>query len=134
MMQPQSFPPDAGAITFADGLPGFEGCRHYVVITSAALDPFMCLQGLGAEGPAFLAIDPRRVVRDYACDLSATDRARLKSPDTSPLLWLSIVSPTETGALVNLRAPLVINPETMCGVQLLEADTRYAVDHPLTGL
>ena len=135
MTQPSSATPsDTGAITFADGLPGFEAHHQYVVITSPALDPFTCIRGVGADAPAFLAIDPRRVVEDYRCDLGPSDRRRLDAEAGRPLLWLAIVTPDADGARVNLRAPVVINPETMQGLQVLEADKAYAVDHPLTGL
>jgi len=127
----QSFPPDAGAITFADGLPGFEACRHYVVMASPALEPFLCLQGLGDGAPSFLAIDPRLVVDSYPCAIRPTDRSRLDTPADRPLVWLAIVSPNAEGATVNLRAPLVINPETMRGVQLLDGDDAYPLDYRL---
>lgn len=130
---PQSFPPGVDAITFADGLPGFEACRHFVLMASPALDPFMCIRGLGEQAPSFLAIDPRLVVDDYKCEIGASDRTRLDTPDDRPLVWLAIVSPDAEGAKVNLRAPIVINPETMRGVQLLENDPAYPLDYRLTG-
>lgn len=122
----------AGAVTFPDGLPGFETARRFVLVASPALEPFTCVHGVDVDGPTFLAIDPRRVVPDYRCDLTASSRARLEVAD-APLLWLAIVSRTDHGARVNLRAPLVINPETMRGWQVLDGDASYAIDHPLTG-
>jgi flagellar assembly factor FliW len=47
-------------------------------------------------------------------------------------LWLAIVSPDAEGAKVNLRAPIVINPESMRGVQVLEGDQAYPLDYRLT--
>jgi len=140
----QSFPSDADAVTFADGLPGFESSRRFVIMSSPALDPFMCLQGLGDGAPSFLTIDPRLIVKDYPCELGSSDRTRLEmragrtagpDPRSEPgvrLLWLAIVSPDAAGASVNLRAPLVINPETMRGVQVLEGDDAYPLDYRLT--
>jgi len=129
---PQSFPPGIDAITFTDGLPGFEECRHFVVMSSPTLEPFMCIQGLGEDAPSFLAIDPRLVVDDYRCELGESDRTRLETPTGRPLLWLAIVSPDAGGAKVNLRSPVVINPETMRGVQVLEGDQAYPLDYRLT--
>jgi flagellar assembly factor FliW len=129
---PQSFPPGVEAITFADGLPGFEACRHFVVMSSAELAPFMCIQGLGEQAPSFLAIDPRLVVDGYPCELGELDRTRLDTTQGRPLLWLAIVSPDAAGAKVNLRAPIVISPETMRGVQVLDGDPAYALDYRLT--
>ena len=34
-------------------------------------------------------------------------------------------------AFINLRAPIVINPRRMLGLQLVSADSPYATDHPL---
>jgi flagellar assembly factor FliW len=129
----QSFPPGVGAVTFAEGIPGFESCRRYVVMASAAFEPFVCIQGLGEGAPSFLTIDPRLVVENYNCELRDSDRTRLDAGDGQSLLWLAIVSPDENGGRVNLRAPLVISPETMRGVQVLEGDASYPLDYRLAG-
>jgi flagellar assembly factor FliW len=34
-------------------------------------------------------------------------------------------------ATANLRAPLVINPASMRGIQLISLDSPYRIDHPL---
>jgi flagellar assembly factor FliW len=113
-------------VHFPEGLPGFEACRRYVVMAGPDFEPFCSLQGQGTDAPAFVAIDPRRVAPDFRCDLDQTDRARLHltpedSPESTPLLWLALVTVTDTGATVNLRAPVVINPQAMRGVQLMPA-------------
>jgi flagellar assembly factor FliW len=42
-----------------------------------------------------------------------------------------VVSPKADGsATVNLRAPIVISPSSMRGVQLVRDDTRYPLNHP----
>ena len=125
---------EGAAIAFPDGLPGFEHCRQYVLIASPQLDPFTCLSGIGPDAPSFLAIDPRLVVDSYRRNLSIADYARLQAAPNQSLLWLAIISPNEDGARVNLRAPLVINPDTMRGLQLVDMDDTFAVDHPLTGI
>jgi flagellar assembly factor FliW len=119
-------------VTLADGLPGFESCRRFFVLTSPALEPLMCLQGLDDACPAFLAIDPRLVDAGYRCALDDLQMRRLgASPDTT-LLWLTIVRVTESdGSTVNLRAPLVIDPERMRGMQLLSGHDAYDTDHRL---
>jgi flagellar assembly factor FliW len=129
------FGPFAGhagdAITLAEPLPGFDGCRRFLLLTSPSVEPLMCLQGLDGEQPAFLAIDPRVVDPHYACGLDDLQRQRLGATSDAPLLWLAIVCVGETGATVNLRAPLVINPDRMRGLQLLAGHDHYLVDHPL---
>ncbi|HXT71070.1 MAG TPA: flagellar assembly protein FliW [Vicinamibacterales bacterium] len=120
-----------GVITFAEGLPGFEKSRQFVVVASPSLEPFACLHGVEPAAPSFLVLDPRRVISDYTCSLEVADRARLNVASESRLLWLALVTPTDDGATLNLRAPLVINPETMQGVQVVSADSPYSIAHPL---
>lgn len=124
-------------VHFPEGLPGFEACRRYVVVTAASFEPFCSLQGQGAGAPAFVTIDPRYVVPDFDCSLDPTDRARLHlsaddSPDNLPLLWLAVVTATDGGATVNLRAPIVINPQAMRGVQLVSAASEQPLAFALT--
>jgi flagellar assembly factor FliW len=127
-----TIPPADGVVTFAEGLPGFERCRRFVVVASPELQPFTVLQGLGADGPSFVAIDPRQVDPGYEATLDAPTRARLSTDGTSPLLWLAIVAADADGrATANLRAPVVINPGTMQGVQVITVENRYPIDHPL---
>jgi flagellar assembly factor FliW len=118
-------------ITLAEPLPGFENCRRFLLLTSPAIEPLMCLQGTEGERPAFLAVDPRVADPDYACSVDDLQRQRLLAAPETPLLWLAIVCVGATGATVNLRAPLVINPERMRGLQLLAGHDRALVDHPL---
>jgi flagellar assembly factor FliW len=123
-------PPEKGTITFAEGLPGFERHREFVLVASPAFDPFTCLQGIEPDAPSFLAIDPRRIMSGYRCVLGEADRARLDAGPTAPLVWLALVRPAG-GGTVNLRAPVVINPVSMRGVQIVHADETYPLDHPL---
>ena len=65
-------------VHFPEGLPGFEACRQYVVVTAPSFEPFCSLQGQGPGAPVFVTIDPRHVAPDFDCALDPTDRARLR--------------------------------------------------------
>lgn len=124
-------PPD-GIVTFQDGLPGFESCRRFVIVAPADLQPFAVMQGLDEGGPSFVTIDPRAVAPEFPVTLDATALARLSADRQAPLLWLALVAARADGsATANLRAPVVINPGTMQGIQLIAVDSPYPVDHPL---
>ena len=121
-----------GVIRFDDGLPGFERVRRFVLVASPALEPFTLVQGVGEHTPSFLAIDPRLVDPGYASPLAQSDLARLEAGPKTPLLWLVLVTMGADGhATVNLKAPLVINPEIMRGLQLVAPDSPYPIDQPL---
>lgn len=119
-------------LSFPEGLPGFEGCRRYVVLASDATAPLQVLQGVDGQTPTFLAIDPRLVLRDYRCALTPADLARLGATASAPLLWLALVAVDDHGgATVNLRAPVVVNPSRMTGFQVVPSNSLYPLRHPL---
>jgi flagellar assembly factor FliW len=119
-------------VSFPSGLPGFERCRSFVLLSSDELAPLSCLQSVRGPAASFLVIDPRRVLAGYRCTVSQSDLVRLGASEASVLLWLSIVSFTEDdSAWANLRAPIVINPEKMVGCQVLQHDSVYPLRHPL---
>jgi flagellar assembly factor FliW len=122
-----------GVITFAAGLPGFETSRRFVLVASPSLRPFTLVQGVDGGAPSFVAIDPRLVDGHYHPSLEPGDLARLGASSADTLLWLALVSagPDDT-ATVNLRAPLVVNPVSMCGIQLIATESPYQIDHPLS--
>jgi flagellar assembly factor FliW len=125
-----AFPVDLrDVVTFPAGLPGFEQCRRYVVAAAAELAPFVCLHGLDEPGPSFLLVDPAQVAADYRVPLSADDLRRLDAASGDALVWRVIVTLDAEGATVNLRAPVVVNPRRMRGLQVLAGEVAYPVDH-----
>jgi flagellar assembly factor FliW len=138
-------PPDADAepgepvpraedvVAFPDGLPGFESCRRFVVLSLDNAPPFQCLQGLDGPRPAFLTIDPTLVLSRYRLMLSPADRLRLDAREDDTLVWMAVVTyGADDTATVNLRAPFVINPRLMIGFQLMPHQSLYPLRHPLS--
>ena len=120
-------------ISFPDGIPGFEQCRHFALLSSPELAPVQCLHNV--EGPAvsFLAVDPRIVLPTFRTGLTDSDRARLGGGDDEQLLWLALLTIEADGsAWVNLRAPIVVNHERMIGFQIVPRNAVYPMRHPLT--
>jgi flagellar assembly factor FliW len=124
-MTRETVPP--AMITFSEGWPGFETCRQYQLMVSAESDPFAIVPGIGRDGPSFVAIDPARVVAGYALVIDPADLGRLGSDGSQQLLFLCIVTVHEDGrASVNLRAPLVINPASLRGIQIVTPESPFA--------
>lgn len=118
-------------VCLPDGLPGFKHCRRFVVVSSDHLAPLTCLQGLDDDRPSFLAIDPRLVLPGYEAALSPADRTRLDAAPGDPLLWLALVHMDHDRVLVNLQAPVVINPVRMYGLQVIATEGPYSTHHEL---
>lgn len=121
-------------VTFPAGLPGFEECRRFVVLSSRELDPFKCLQSVEGPSASFLAVDPRRAFPEYRCLLSDVDRTRLGDPVEADLVWLAVVTVLDDQTVVNLRAPVVVNPARMLGYQLMPSNSLYPLRFELTQL
>ena len=136
-----SVPADTAVIAFAEGLPGFEHQRRFVLLSGPSVEPFTVLRGLGPDAPSFATIDPRTIVPEYAPRLGPQDLARLDAAPGDTLVWLAIVSLDASGeATANLRAPVVISPASLRGVQLIDINAdagsdapapQYRFDHPL---
>jgi flagellar assembly factor FliW len=123
---------DDQIVSFPSGLPGFEQCRRFVVVSTAEIAPMQCLHAVEGPNTSFLVLDPRRVMPEYRAVLTQTDFVRLGATQATTLLWLAVVSFDEVGqAFVNLRAPVVINPERMLGYQVMPHNSLYPLRHPL---
>jgi flagellar assembly factor FliW len=119
-------------VTFPSGVPGFEECRRFVVVSAPDIAPMQCLHAVEGPTTSFLVVDPRQVLPDYRAVLTQTDMIRLGAGEQTLLLWLAIVSIDAAGAaFVNLRAPIVINPERMLGYQVMPHNSLYPLRHPL---
>ena len=119
-------------ISFPKGLPGFEACRGFVLIAPEGETIVQCLRAVEGPAASFLVIDPRRAMAGYRCELSKADRERLQASADAPLLWLALVTIEEDGTIVvNLRAPVVINPVTMLGAQVIPHQCLYPLRHVL---
>jgi flagellar assembly factor FliW len=121
-------PVETLVVEFPSGIPGFESHRRFVLIASADLSPLGCLKAVDSSDVSFLVIDPRLLSIDYDLTLSDFERARLRAGPDEPLLWLAIVTIMEKKASANLRAPIVINPKTMIGCQVIRENDQYPVE------
>ena len=122
------------AISFPDGIPGFEACRRFVLLAADSIAPLQRLEAIEGPEAAFLGIDPRLVLASYRGRLTEADLRALDADSETTLLWFAIISAEPDGTLVaNLRAPIVINPQRMIGRQVLPDDGLYPIRHVLGG-
>ncbi len=118
-------------VAFANGLPGFEACRGFLLL-AAEHGGLQYLTSVEGPPASFLVVDPRRIQPGYRCLLSEADRHALKVEEDDALLWLSLVMVERDGTIaVNLRAPIVINPARMLGQQVIPYESLYPLRHVL---
>jgi carbon storage regulator CsrA len=103
-----------------------ETCHQFVLISGPAVDPLRSSRAWVQPGRPSRRSIPLRVAGGYRADLQASDRARLGAADGEALLWLALICPRPgQDPTVNLRAPLVINPRTLRGIQLITSESTY---------
>jgi len=121
-------------ITLPGGLIGFEECRRYVVVHAGEKNPFRWFQSIDDGTVAFPIIDPWDFKPDYSPTISDSDAAHLDIDDESPKLIFAVVTiPRQDPRRVtaNLLGPIVINPLTRIGKQVIVADEHYGAKHSI---
>jgi flagellar assembly factor FliW len=122
-------------VAMVEPLAGFETCRQYVLLSPPEIAPLVCLQGLDGARPSFLAVAAHLADPSFSCAPTPADWDRLgfsgnPGPEGPPL-WLALVHVGPDEASANLRAPVVINPARMVGLQLVPQTSPYSTEHPL---
>ncbi len=120
------------AIRFPEGLPGFEAEDRWELVQREDVRPFLWLRSCRSPALAILVVDPRLLVDGYAEKIPAHVADRVGAASADGLLLLAVVTLQEGGgATVNLRAPIVVNPERMVGVQVILDRRDLPLRHPL---
>lgn len=119
-------------ITFSHGLPGFPDMQRFLLLTgSTPNDLFYWLQCIDDGDLAFALIDVYQVMPDYNPLVEPEEIAELGSLSDEGLEIYNIaVIPEEIKQMrVNLKAPIVINPATKKGMQVIVSNDEYSIRH-----
>lgn len=120
--------PEPSTICFPDGLVGFSGPQRFALDPWGGEDsPFSLLRSLDDPALAFVVVPPKLFFSDYEPELPADVLSRLGLDEAAGAVLLAIVTvpddPRE--ATANLLGPLVLNPETLVGVQAVLNPERW---------
>ena len=130
-----SVPPES-VVTFPEGIPGLSGAQSFVILRSDEMEPIAVLQSIDDEHVSLPVIPVHAVDDDYCLALSESDRATLGANseiEASALVCLAVmVLPgADNPAACNLLAPIVINPASMRGKQVIQLGSGYSALAPL---
>lgn len=125
-------------IKFEYGLFGFEMLKDYILISfEPGSDNLMCLQSTEDSELAFILMNPFNLKKDYSPNLTDSDIEELGIRETTEgVLYYAVcvVKDDVSESTVNLKCPLVINPENQTAKQLILDDERYGFRHSLQQL
>ncbi|NLG36561.1 MAG: flagellar assembly protein FliW [Clostridiales bacterium] len=125
--------PDPYALTFPEGIYGFEDVKSFTLLRSTRDDsPIRWLKAADRD-LYFPVIDPRLIVPDYDFDLSHENMIKLGATNASQFVVLCIVVLPERveDMTVNLKSPIVINAHNQRGMQLILDEEEYDIRHPI---
>lgn len=121
-------------ITFPKGILGFADYRRFCLLEPAEDSAFFWLQSLDDPTLAFVVTDPSFFVPEYSVPVRQDQMGDLglaKLEDAQVFVIVNKVDQTLTG---NLQGPLVINTVTRSGEQLVLAEKRWQIRHPLVSV
>nr|WP_046174429.1 flagellar assembly protein FliW [Domibacillus indicus] len=120
-------------ISFANGIPGFESEKEFVLLGFPDNNVFFALQSVSTPDLSFVVTDPFSFFIDYNVKIDDATIEALsieKEEDVTLLNILTVRDPFEE-TTANLQAPLVINKKTHSGRQVILTGTPYETRHNL---
>lgn len=126
---------DEDVIVFANGVFGFEDEKQFVLIRfDNENSTMLCLQSLQNPTLAFTVMNPFAFFPEYAPKLSEKDLQKMEKKESQELLFYNIcvMQPVLQDSKVNLRCPIVVNPETRQAMQVILEDESYSFQHPFS--
>lgn len=123
-------------LKFDEGLIGMPQLQRMVLLHYSEIAPLLLLCSLDQPEFTFLVLEPQAHMPDYAPRFSAATRQQLGLAESEePVLLTTVTIALEwMESTINLRAPLVIAPQTMRGLQVVLTDSHYQLAAPLPTL
>jgi flagellar assembly factor FliW len=121
-------------IALSEPLPGFPGHRDYVLVPAQEGGTLFWLQSLAPDGPRFLAVSAGTFFPDYAPVLPGAVCDELDLADVAEAQLFCLVTVLDgdvATATANLRAPLVVHPDTHRARQVVLMDGAHPIRQPL---
>lgn len=119
-------------INFPEGMLGMPTYKHYLLLQSEEIAPFLRLQSVDKPSLSFLLIDPTFIDPAFRAYVEKADQNRQYiQNDDSAVLVVCKIAKEGSDITANLVAPVVINHTDMMGAQVVLLDSPYDVRHSL---
>jgi len=117
-------------IRFAEGLPGFQECRDWVLLADGRSAALAWLQSVDHPEIAFAVVSPGRYVPGYRLHVARRELEPLGFEDLRAARVVVIVGKTGRSITLNLKAPVVLNLDRRLGRQVI-ANGDLPVQHEI---
>lgn len=124
-------------VNFPDGILGFEELKRYTLIydvkSNGEKAKIAWLQAVDEPELALPVINPFEVKKDYDPIISETllkDLEDINSENAVVLLVVTVPSDV-TKTTANLKAPVIINSDSLVGAQIIVENKDYVVKYPI---
>ncbi len=128
---------DNKIIDFDLGLIGFEDCKRFTLIydvDKGEETAIMWLQSLDEPGLALPVMKPEYIIDGYdpivEDEILNTLGSDIRTANLAVFCTLTVPEDL-TKMTINLKAPVIVNVDTMKGVQLIADNEDYAVRYPI---
>lgn len=118
-------------IHMPEGMLGFVE-KGFILLTPENLGPFCWLQAVDNPDLAFVVADAKNCAPGYTFALTAEESRALELSERSEAIFLLVVTmaPEPRDITVNLRGPIVLNPERLIARQIVIEGEKYTTRHP----
>lgn len=118
-------------INFKEGMIGFENLKQFMIIKDSEKEDsaVLWLQSIDETDIAFPVIDPLSVKADYNPTVEDELFKNIGEIEDGELLVLTTLTvPSDVEKMsINLKAPIIINPVTLKGCQIIVENDEYPV-------
>ncbi len=121
-------------LVFTDGIFGFPKLTRFLLLRmNDDDDSILLMLSVEDDSVAFVLFDPFALSPDYSPVLTPEELSCLGAKDSEELSYyvICVVQTDYMENTVNLKCPLVINPETRHGIQVILANSHYEFRHKL---
>lgn len=128
---------DNKIINFDLGIIGFEDCKKFTLIYDVEKGEdvsIMWLQSLDEAGLALPVMKPEYIIENYdpIVEDEIIDSLGDNIKDANLLVFCVLTVPENLEKMtINLKAPIIINADTLKGVQLIADNSDYEVRYPI---
>ncbi len=118
-------------LRFPAGLPGLNDCTSWVLLADSHNDALGWLQSIDHPDVALAVVSPQRFVPNYELRVGRGELGAELSNRVDELHVLVVVSTSDRGITLNLKAPLVIHLREGIGRQVI-SNSDHPVQYELT--